>query len=93
MVEEEDKSLTMTSHGLVSKEIRELVVTGVEVEDARDVALKDCCSQRDASTSGVGLLRKMSISGIHDSMFLSLFSKVDLCSEALENAGTFLKVG
>lgn len=69
MVGEEDESLIVTLQGFVSKEIKELVVIGVEVDDD-DVALKDCCSHRDASTSGVGLLRKMSMSGSHDSMFL-----------------------
>lgn len=51
--------------------MKELVVIGVELDD--DVAPKNCCSQRDASVSGVGLFRKMSMSGTHDSISLLLF--------------------
>ena len=46
----------------------------VAVDDDDVVALKDCCSQRDASVSGVGLFMKMSNNGTHGSIFFFLAS-------------------
>lgn len=65
--EEEEESLIVTSQGFVSREMKELVVIGLEVDDD-DVALKDRCNQTDASVSGVGLFIKMSKSGTHGSI-------------------------
>lgn len=67
--EEKDESSTKRLQGLVSKERKELAVIGVVVEDDNVVALKHCCSQRDASISGVGLFMKMSNNGTHASIF------------------------
>lgn len=74
MVGEEDESSTVTLQGFVSMAMSEPAVIGLELDDD-DVAVapKDCCSHRDASISGVGLFRKMSMSGVHDSTFFFFF--------------------
>lgn len=66
--EEEEWPASMASKGLNNKETKEAVVTG-RLADAE--VLKDWFSQRDASDSGVGELRKMSKSGTHASIFVS----------------------
>lgn len=70
--EEEECAMQWTFwlQDLVSNEMKEVVVSGtVVVVEVDNEELKDCCNQRDASVSGVGLFRKMSKSGIHCSIF------------------------